>query len=145
MSIRYDILGELKQKIEEITVDNGYNTNINTVSLVPLGYDITKSDMPLIFIMDEPEEKQIADDVNVRFKWPGEMRLFLSDLNKSAVEIMSNFIDDVKSVIYNEPNLGDYCLQIKLDTVDAGFDEANEMAVGNISFHIIYYAPRGSF
>ncbi len=61
MSIRYDIIQEIKSILEDISVANGFNTNVAFVSdklKIEHPQELDGDEMPACFILDESEVKE---------------------------------------------------------------------------------------
>lgn len=110
MSIRADILANLKTALETMSVDDGYELTPLYVTPYRLKFvDVSKDVHPWIMIYDgDPESKAAEDADDIVFYMPLELwGLVCVDTDDELVAELNKMTADLKRFVYSSPGLGD--------------------------------------
>jgi len=144
MSVKNDILDNLKAALGAIRPAAGYNTEVVKVSRFATPYDIAKEKTPFIAIVEETETKLAEDAVNCLFRMTLTVTGFIRD-TADIEEKITKLTDDIRTVIYVPVQLGTYCLDVVSGEVLLHLSESEKEAGVHVTVEILYYAPKAGF
>ncbi len=138
MSIKNDILDNLITALKAITIANGYNTDVRTVSRYSQAIDLDNEKKPSLHIYETGERVNSEAETELQYTINGLIIGSLKETNDLKGKTVK-LADDVKKVIYSSPALGTYALDIQITGMETNLSESENKAEIQISFEIIYY------
>jgi hypothetical protein len=137
-NVRHTILENLKTELAKITVANGYQTNIVSVSREFKSWEnLTSEKFPCLFVLDDGREtvEEETGDWVILNMFPAIVG-YVQDQN-DVVLAFGKLDSDLKKFLYSKPNLGENCKEIFFTGYDHIFT-LDDMIIFQLSPKIIY-------
>ncbi len=142
MSVRNDLLDNLKTALEAITETNGYNTDIKTVTRDATAFGtLQESHTPAIWIPAMGPETRLAP-VGTNQRRSAVTTLKGKVDKKESVSILyESFLADIRKCLH-AADLGTYFIDLKIDSLSEDIGESVVDFAQDVE--IRYYYPEGS-
>jgi subtilisin-like proprotein convertase family protein len=143
MSVKNDILDNLIDALQGITLNNGYNTDVRTVSRFTKASDLDNEKAPAIHFYETGERVNIEAETEIQYTITGYIVGLVkatNDLEDKTVALAA----DIRKLIYSPPSLGTYALDIQITESDIILTETEHMGEVDITIEIIYYEAKGN-
>jgi len=135
---RHTILENLKTELAKITIANGYQTNIVSVSREFRSWEnLTSEKFPCLFVLDdgrEDVEDESGDYVFVNM-YPAIVG-YVKDENDVAL-VFGKLDADIKKFLYSNPDLGENCKMVLYKGYDSIFT-LDDVIIFQLSPQILY-------
>ena len=137
MSIRYDIIEELKSILEDITVANGFNTNVAYVSdklQIDHPQEMDGDELPACLILDEDETKEplsfhSAADEDMLSTFTFSITSIIFDRSGDTLLARTDLMADVEKAIVGDAGL----LALLIEPASPTTVETDQGSFGNYS------------
>lgn len=144
MSIRSDIIADIKTTLETITVTNGYNNTVKLVSeRLKIPDELHADEFPALFIVDSNEVKKDNDVDELKNELSIIITGYVKDSN-NPTPVLRTLLDDVEKALSVDRFRGG----LAINTLPADIKTDNgtllPYAVFDFTFNIIYFQKYGT-